>query len=411
MSQDNVYKQRGVKDLIQEDALHYQTSVEKFLYIAKLYNFGIIETPIFEKEILFKRPLGADSDIVTKEMYSFEDKGGDKITLRPEGTAPTVRAVIEHRLYEKLPLKLCYFGPMFRYERPQKGRYRQFHQFGTEVFSEKSPETDAESIIMAHDFAKSLGIDMASTTLHINSLGSEEDRDKYRKILRLFFSSRFDELSELSKMRFHKNPLRILDSKEPEDTQLIAEVPSMLETLSKESREYFERVIDIIDQNGIKYKIDKCLVRGLDYYTDTIFEFKSDFLGAQSTFLAGGRYDNLVNLLGGPNLSGFGWAAGYERLALISRLAPPKNVLIAVLSDEPKSAFKTAQFLRDHGISAEIFVGESFKHLLKKAFKFDPNYAIFIGEDERTKGTIQLKNLAMKTQKEIKLDEVLKNLD
>jgi len=392
MSHDNVYRQRGVKDLIQEDALLYQTSAEKFLYITKLYNFKIIETPIFEKEILFKRPLGEDSDIVTKEMYSFEDKGGDRITLRPEGTAPTVRSVIEHKLYETLPLKLCYFGPMFRYERPQKGRYRQFHQFGTEVFSEKSPETDAESILMACDFIKSLGIDTSSTTLHINSLGSDEDRMKYREVLRQFFSLHFDELSEISKMRFHKNPLRILDSKEQEDIKLIADVPSILDTLSKDSREYFEKVISILDQNAIKYKLDKYLVRGLDYYTDTIFEFKSDSLGAQSTFLAGGRYDNLVELLGGPKLSGFGWAAGYERLALISRLAPHKNTLIAVLSDDTNSSFKVAQYLRNNGISTEILIGNSFKHLLKKAFKSNPDYAIFIGEDERMKGTIQLKN-------------------
>ena len=206
MGQDSIYKQRGVKDLILDEAKNYQETVEIFLKTAELYNFKLIETPIFEKEILFKRPLGDDSDIVTKEMYTFEDKGGDKITLRPEGTAPVVRSVIENRLYEKLPLKLCYFGPMFRYERPQKGRYRQFHQFGAEIFSEKSPFQDVEGILMAHDFIKSLSINPESFKLHINSLGNEDDRKRYTSLLKQYFSDYFDELSEKRIMRFHKNP-------------------------------------------------------------------------------------------------------------------------------------------------------------------------------------------------------------
>lgn len=409
MGQDSIYKQRGVKDLILDEAKNYQETVEIFLKTAELYNFKLIETPIFEKEILFKRPLGDDSDIVTKEMYTFEDKGGDKITLRPEGTAPVVRSVIENRLYEKLPLKLCYFGPMFRYERPQKGRYRQFHQFGAEIFSEKSPFQDVEGILMAHDFIKSLSINPESFKLHINSLGNEDDRKRYTSLLKQYFSDYFDELSEISRFRFHKNPLRILDSKEPEDIKLIENVPSILDTMCQESKDYFAAVISMLEQNGINYEIDKCLVRGLDYYTETIFEFKSTELGSQSTFLAGGRYDNLVKLLGGPELSGFGWAAGYERVALISKIEGKKNKLIAVISDSAKDAFNTAKFLREEGFCAEVFIGESFKNLLKKSLKISPDFAVFIGENERKTDTVQLKNLTTKEQIETKLEEIKNN--
>ena len=262
---------------------------------------------------------------------------------------------------------------------------------------------------MAYDFIKSLSINPESFKLHINSLGNEDDRKRYTSLLKQYFFDYFDELSEISKLRFHKNPLRILDSKEPEDIKLIANVPSILDTMCQESKDYFAAVISLLEQNGINYEIDKCLVRGLDYYTETIFEFKSTELGSQSTFLAGGRYDNLVKLLGGPELSGFGWAAGYERVALISKIKSKKNKLIAVISDSAKDAFNAAKFLREEGFCVEVFIGESFKNLLKKSLKISPDFAIFIGENERKTDTVQLKNLTTKEQIETKLQEI-KNL-
>lgn len=400
---------RGTQDFIAEDAFEYKTVTDKFSEISSIYNFNLIFTPIFERESLFLRPLGEDSDIVNKEMYSFKDKSGDSITLRPEGTAPVIRSIVENHLYEHLPMKFSYFGPMFRYERPQKGRFRQFHQLGCELISGKDFLRDVEVIKMATDFISSLNI--KDYTLCINSLGDLESSKKYRNILKEYFSEHFNSLSEISKMRFQKNPLRILDSKEDEDQEIIKNAPSMISSMNLESREYYEKVKIMLKDLGVSFVEDEMLVRGLDYYTHTVFEFKSNSLGAQGTFLAGGRYDNLLEMLGGPSISGIGWAAGFERLKLLYNLNLKKEIFVIVISDEVNSGMVVLNYLRENHIKSEVLIGDSFKNLMKKAIKKFPDYVIFIGEDERSKGILTLKNLNENSQIEFKLEKLfeLKN--
>lgn len=398
---------RGVQDFIGDEASLYYIFSDNFRKTCGKYNFNFIKTPIFEKESLFVRPLGDDSDIVNKEMYSFEDKSGEKITLRPEGTAPVIRSVIENNLLITLPLKLAYFGPMFRYERPQKGRYRQFHQFGIELLGDAVPYRDYEVIELALSFSESIGIDLNTVNIQINSLGNDEDRGNFRCILKEYFEKYFNDLSEVSKIRFQKNPLRILDSKEKEDQEIINNAPSIYESLSYDSKKYFDEVCSLLGFFDVKFEIDQKLVRGLDYYTHTVFEFKSDKLGAQSTFLAGGRYDNLVSMLGGKNCSGIGWAAGYERLKLISSLNVDKEDFVAVISDDNISAMKILKHLRKSEIRSELFLGNNFSSLMKKVVKNNPKYVIFNGIDERTAGCIKIKNLVTFEQANISFEDLI----
>src|ERR1700720_3607214 len=307
---------RGTQDLLPDAARRHRQVSETARAAASLYGFDEIVTPIFEFTEVFARPIGEHTDIVAKEMYTFSDRGGEEITLRPENTAGVVRAVLSNGLTQATPLKFFYSGPMFRYERPQKGRFRQFHQIGVELLGVAQPQADIEVIALGQRILKTIGI-ADRVVLELNTLGDPESRAAYREALVGYFSARVSELSEDSRRRLERNPLRILDSKDPGDQRLAAEAPDFAAYLNDASREFFARVRDGLDQLGIAYRLNPRLVRGLDYYTHTAFEFVTTDLGAQGTVLAGGRYDGLVELMGGPSVAGGGWGAGIQRLGAL----------------------------------------------------------------------------------------------
>src|SRR5256714_12228463 len=312
---------RGTQDLLPETMRRHRRVSDTAREQARLYGFAEIATPVFEFTEVFARPIGEHTDIVAKEMYTFNDRGGEEITLRPENTAGVVRAVLSNGLTQSTPLKFFYSGPMFRYERPQKGRFRQFHQIGVELLGVAQPQADIEVIALGHRVLKALGI-ADRVVLELNTLGDPESRSAYRDALVAYFSARVSELSEDSRRRLERNPLRILDSKDPGDQRLAAEAPDFAEYLNEASGEFFTRVRDGLDQLGIADRLNPRLVRGLDYYTHTAFEFVTTDLGAQGTVIGGGRYDGLVELMGGPAMPGVGWAAGIERLALLIAETP-----------------------------------------------------------------------------------------
>ena len=310
---------RGTHDHLPEDMYKFKNIITKAEYISALYGFKPMATPIFEFSSVFKKTLGESSDIVTKEMYTFNDKGNEEITLRPEGTAGIVRAIISNGLAHEMPFKAFYHGPMFRYERPQKGRLRQFHQIGIELLGTRSEQADIEVIACANNLIKSLNIDKSST-LNINSLGNIAERKIYIAELLVYLNDFKNKLSIDSKNRFKKNPLRILDSKSEEDIEIIKNAPKLINYLEAESKDNFNKVLEGLTNLDIPYKINHKLVRGLDYYNNTTFEFITDRLGSQSAILAGGRYDNLMKQMGGSDIPGIGWAAGIERLALLATI-------------------------------------------------------------------------------------------
>lgn len=391
---------RGMRDYFGADAECYDVLTRRFVSIARLYGYGLINTPIVEKETVFTKSLGETSDVVSKEMYSFPDKNGDQLVLRPEGTASIVRAVVEHNLCESLPVKFAYFGPMFRYERPQKGRYRQFHQLGLECFSKNDgPARDAESIILAHTFLRS--ISSAKISLELSTLGSVEDRAVYLDRLVKYLEKHESSLSEVSKDRLRKNPLRVLDSKEPEDQAIIRDAPKILDTLVGESLEHFNTVTRILSDFGVEFTVNPYIVRGLDYYMHTVFEFKVDEIGSQSTVLAGGRYDGFVKLFGGPDVAGVGWAAGFERLMLIADPVNAEPIPVVVISDQYNSAVHLSSIFRNAGVACEFLVSKSFKKALTRAIKFDSKFVVFCGEDERSGGYVNIKNLSTSVQTKI----------
>ena len=305
---------RGTHDHLPEEMYKYNNIITRAENITSLYGFKPMATPIFEFSNVFKKTLGESSDIVTKEMYTFIDKGNEEITLRPEGTAGIVRSIISNSLSQEMPFKAFYHGPMFRYERPQKGRLRQFHQIGIELLGTDSQQADIEVIACANKLLKELNIDKSST-LHINSLGNITERKKYIDELIKYLNNFKNKLSIDSKKRFKQNPLRILDSKSEDDIEIIKNAPKLINYLNKESKNSFKKVLDGLTNLNIAYKINHKLVRGLDYYNNTTFEFITDKLGSQSAIIAGGRYDNLMKQMGGPDIPGIGWAAGIERLA------------------------------------------------------------------------------------------------
>jgi histidyl-tRNA synthetase len=311
---------RGTQDLLPEMARRHRRVSDSARSLAELYGFAEIATPIFEFTEVFARPIGEHTDIVAKEMYTFTDRGGEEVTLRPENTAGVVRAVLSNALTQSTPLKFFYSGPMFRYERPQKGRFRQFHQIGVELLGVAQPQADIEVIALGQRILGALGI-ADKVVLELNTLGDPESRAAYRDALVAYFAARLSELSEDSRRRLERNPLRILDSKDPGDQRLAAEAPDFSEYLNEASRDFFARVRDGLDALGITYRLNPRLVRGLDYYTHTAFEFVTSELGAQGTVIGGGRYDGLVELMGGPALSGVGWAPRIEGLG--KPIAPP----------------------------------------------------------------------------------------
>ena len=381
---------------------------------AALYGCGEIQTPIFEFSDVFHRTLGDTSDVVTKETYTFEDRGGEPLTLRPEFTASVVRAFLSNGLQQDLPCKFFYAGPAFRYERPQKGRLRQFHQLGVEVLGIAEPLADIETIALAYDILTQLGL-ANMVTLELNSLGDQESRDNYRAALVEYFSQHKAALSEDSRMRLEKNPLRILDSKDEGDRALVADAPNMQDCFTDAANAFFDEVTSGLQALGIPYTHNARLVRGLDYYSHTVFEFTCEHLGAQNAVLAGGRYDGLVELMGGQPTPGIGFAAGIERLQAIIDFdnhphfsAHPRPVALIPLGEAAeKQAFILAHALRKEGIIIELAAKGNMQKRMKKANKVNASDAIILGEDELTKGCATLKNLDSGQQSEVKLSDLV----
>ncbi len=380
--------------------------------VVERYGFEEMETPIFEFTEVFSRNLGDTSDIVTKEMYVFQDRGGESLTLRPEGTAGIVRAFISEGMQQNLPVKLYYNGPMFRYERPQKGRQRQFTQFGVEMLGVETPQADIEVIAMAYEFLEKLGLEGA-VTVEINSLGDQESRDAYREKLVEYLRANYDNLSQESKNRLEKNPLRVLDSKEECDKEIVANAPLYSESLNQKSTEFFEAVLKGLDVLGIKYRVNNRLVRGLDYYSHTVFELTTDKLGAQGTVLAGGRYDGLVAQMGGSDVAGIGWACGVERLSMLleKEIEQIRPIAVIEVGEELKNeAIKIAYILRKAGFKVEHSYSGNLKKRMIKANKVNAYKAIIIGSDELALGKVTVKDLDTGSQNLVDIDNLIKEI-
>lgn len=403
---------RGTYDLYGEAKRKMKKVTSVASEIVENYGFEEIETPIFEFTEVFSRNLGETSDVVTKEMYCFQDRGGESLTLRPEGTAGVVRSFISEGMQQNLPVKLYYTGPMFRYERPQKGRQRQFTQFGCELLGVETPQADIEVIAMAYDFLEKLGLS-GSVTVEINSLGDQESRDAYREKLVAYLKGRYDELSDDSRARLERNPLRVLDSKEDCDKAVVADAPLYKDSLNETSAAFFNAVLRGLDNLGIKYQVNDRLVRGLDYYSHTVFELVTDKLGAQGTVLAGGRYDGLVEQMGGGKVAGIGWACGVERLSMLLEedVSLPRPVaVIPVGEDADEKAVEIACSLRRAGFRVEHSYSGNLKKRMIKANKANAVKAVIIGSDELAKGEVTLKDLDSGEQKTVALNAIIEEL-
>ena len=399
--------QRGTKDIIGQDTLTWQKIQQNAQKIFQSANYSEIRTPIFEATELFKRGVGDSTDIVNKEMYTFcvggKDKNENSITLRPENTAGVVRAYIEHNISRQSPpQKFWYFGPMFRYERPQAGRQRQFHQVGIELFGVENPTADAEAILMAQEFLKSVGLD--NLEVELNTLGCPKCRESYRNSIKEVLKPHLGELCEDCKVRYEKNPLRMLDCKD-ENCQKIFESDEIKKVIlsdyvCEDCAEHFSKVQELLDALNIKYTRNKMLVRGLDYYNRTVFEIKSSALGSQSALCGGGRYDGLVEILGGTPTPAVGWAMGVERLFELIKKVDEKKLDYFVVSKYPKEAIKLCQKLRQKGFRCDFDMqNRKFAKQLEKAAKV-ANYAIILGEEEIEKGFYTVKNLATGEQEQ-----------
>lgn len=407
----NLQPARGTRDIYGAELTAFKQVENTVRDFAKRYGFGEIQTPIFEATEVFCRGVGETSDIVSKEMYTFSDRGGESFTLRPEGTAGVVRAFVSEGMAQNLPVKLFYAGPMFRYERPQKGRYRQLHQAGIEILGAATPQTDVEVLCLAWDILCALGLG-DNVRLELNTLGDAESRAAYRDALVAYFSQYREQLSEDSRVRLEKNPLRILDSKDEGDKKLIENAPEMTAYLNEPSKAFFDEVKTGLDALGIPYVVNPRLVRGLDYYRHTVFEFVTESLGAQGTVLAGGRYDGLVRQMGGPETAGIGFGAGIDRLALlITELGKvdSESRPIAVVpagEDAVLPSMKAAHVLRQNGfIVDEAYTGNMAKRL-KKANKINACAAVIMGGDEIVKGVATVRNLDSGEQKEVPLTDL-----
>lgn len=387
---------RGTSDLLPTDKARQNKVIETAKRIAHGYGFQDMATPIFEFTDVFRRPLGDASDVVSKETYSFEDRGGTEITLRPENTASVMRAVISNGLTQTLPQKYIYAGPMFRYERPQKGRMRQFHQIGVELIGPASALADAEVIACGADFLASLGV-LEDCTLHLNSLGDTQSRDAYRAALVAFLARYKDDLSADSQRRLTQNPLRILDSKDAKDKEIVADAPQLADYLNDASQAHYDLLVNALDKANIAFVADPLLVRGLDYYCHTAFEFITDKLGAQGTVLGGGRYDGLSEMLGGPHLPAVGFAAGVERLSLLVDAPEGKTtdiVLVVMDTELQADGFAIASQLRRAGHSVDMPFSGNIAKKLKRADKMGAKLAVLLGSQEFTTGEVQLKSMA-----------------
>ena len=401
---------RGMNDLLPDTLGTWRYLESEIIQIIESYGFNEIRLPIMERTELFKRSIGEGTDIVEKEMYTFDDRNQESITLRPEATASMVRAGITNGLLHNQQQKMWTMGPMFRYEKPQKGRYRQFYQFNIEAMGYAGPDIDAELIILCARIWKILRI--KNLSLKINSLGNKNTRAKYREDLINYFSDNLDNLDENSKNRLHSNPLRILDSKNPEMKKLIDEAPILLDYLDSKSEEHFNKVKSILSDAGIDFEVNPKLVRGLDYYNRTVFEWETDVLGSQGAVCSGGRYDDLIEKIGGKSTPAIGWAMGMERLVSlyeysnekINKISP--HIYIAIDGDEAqKKAFQISEELRELNPKIRIQLnmgGGSFKSQLKRADKSNSNYAIIIGLDELKNDYLSLKSLR-RNQEQVKI--------
>jgi histidyl-tRNA synthetase len=403
---------RGTHDFLPEDMRRFRRVVDTARAAAERYGYLEIATPIFEFSEVFKRTLGDTSDIVTKEMYSFADKGGEMLTLRPEGTAGIMRALISGGLSQHLPLKYFTYGPMFRYERPQKGRMRQFHQLDIELLGVAQPVGDVEVIACGAAILRELGI-LDRTVLELNTLGDTESRAAYRKALVDYFTAHQAKLSQDSRDRLTRNPLRILDSKDQGDRELIKHAPVFGDFLNQASREFFAAVKGGLETLGIAYQLNPRLVRGLDYYCHTAFEFTTEELGAQGTVMGGGRYDGLAVLMGAQPTPGIGWAAGIERLCMmLAADSPPRRpvAVVPVGSAAESRAAALAERLRQAGFAVELGYGGNLGKRLKRADKLSAAAAIILGEDELAKGVASLRDLDSGEQTAVPLAELEERL-
>ncbi len=412
-------KPKGTQDILPVDSAKWQYVENVARETFKKYNYGEIRTPMFEHYEVISRSVGDTTDIVTKEMYDFHDKGDRHITLRPEGTAPVVRSYVENKLFApevQKPVKVYYIGSMFRYERPQAGRLREFHQLGVECFGSKNPATDVETIAMAYQLFNTLGI--KDVTLHLNSLGNTESRLAYRQALIDYLTPMRESLSKDSQRRLDENPLRVLDSKEKEDKVAVENAPSILDYLDEESQAHFDEVRTMLDSLNIPYVIDTNMVRGLDYYNHTIFEFITTIDKSELTICAGGRYDSLVEYFGGPETAGFGFGLGLERLLLVLdkqgiELPVEENldVYIAVLgSGANGKALELVQAIRYQGFKAERdYLGRKIKAQFKSADTFKAKTVITLGESEVESGQVNVKNNATREEVTVSFEELTKN--
>lgn len=404
---------KGTKDVLPENSYRWQFVERVARETAKTFNVREIRTPMFEHTEVFSRGVGETTDIVNKEMYTFLDKGGRSITLKPEGTAGVVRAFVESGLYAAaMPLKTYYITPCFRYERPQAGRLREFHQFGVEFFGAESAGIDAEVILLAKTFLDNLGV--KNVTLYINSIGCKECRKEYHKALKEYLKANYDELCDLCKDRFEKNPMRILDCKNDSCKKITENAPSILDYLCDDCKAHFEQVKKLLTLSGVEYNINPKIVRGLDYYTKTVFEFVSENIGAQGTVLGGGRYDGLVAEFGGGKVPGIGFAAGIERLLLLlESTGEIKNedgltVYVAPMGDDARiKAFELVSMLRKSGVIADTdYMNRGIKAQFKYADKLGARFVAVIGSDELSRGAVKLKNMLSGEEKEVPCQEL-----
>lgn len=403
---------RGTQDMLGETADRFVRVVETFERVRRLYGFKRVEVPVIEPTAVFARSLGETTDVVSKEMYSFDDRGGESITLRPEFTAGICRAFLSEGWQQFAPLKLATHGPLFRYERPQKGRYRQFHQIDSEIIGAAEPAADVELLVFADQLLRELGIS-DGVTLHLNTLGDAGTRTAWRAALIEYFSDHRDQLSDDSRERLEKNPLRILDSKDPRDRPIADAAPDIDTFITDEARDFFGSVTEGLSAAGVAWTRDSRLVRGLDYYRHTAFEFVTDRLGAQGTVLGGGRYDGLMESLGGPATPAVGWAAGIERLAMLldAPAAPSIDVALVPMGDAAQLvATGILAQLRRAGLSADMTYKGNMKKRMQKANDWQARHAIIIGDDELARGEASLKNLMTGEQAAVALSGLVEAL-
>jgi len=406
---------RGAKDLLPNEYYFFEKIVETARSEAKLYGYQDFATPIFEYTDVFNRTLGETSDVVNKEMYTFIDRGGDSITLRPEFTAGIMRAIISGGLSHSLPMRLFSSGPVFRHDRPQAGRQRQFHQINCEIIGESSHQIDAELVKLASDILENLGI-RKDTVLHINSLGCTESRALFHVKLKEFLLKFENDLSPDSKQRLHKNPMRILDSKDQNDQKILQDAPSIADSYTKESKERFEQTLSLLEDFKVAYEVDSKLVRGLDYYCHTAFEFVTDKLGSQSTVIGGGRYDGLAKIMSNDkyDFPAIGFAGGIERLMMMYNLTseepkPSKNIAIIPIGEESiNEAYIIASKIRSCNIASIVYASGKIGKRIERASSGGSIFAIFVGENEIKTQLYKLKNLESGEENELSLPEIIK---